>query len=275
MKGMKLKRSVAAPNLHAGGLRSDMRQCDVGRTGARGVLGLALLDEGLLVGLGEVLELEVTRVPAGPALAACHTRSRVSVDDEPRRAAARTVVEEEEDGADDGDEVEGEREHVAEEAVERDALERAHERLADVAAAPAAAAEPAPALVDELGLALGAERGVEDLREGGAEEERAREDGEQEDGLGEDEDEGDERAEGAGEEGEEGGLREVGEEEEAAEDAGGDEEGLDDGGAGGGEDAGVCKGYGEREREKESGLGWTDWRGRRRCRGWARARRRR
>jgi hypothetical protein len=137
----------------------------------------------------------------------------------PTAGGVRTVVEEEEHGADNGDEVERERDEVPDEAVEADALERADKRGAHILAA---AAEPPAAGLDELGLAVRAERAVEDLGERGAEEELARAEREEHDALREHGERGDDRRERARDEDEDGDLREVGEEGDAGEDGGGE-----------------------------------------------------
>ncbi len=174
----------------------------------RSVCRSAVLDEGRALALVEVLQLEVARVPA--------------------RAAVVPVVEQEEHGADARDEVEREREHVAHDAVLGERLEGLHERALDALRDGRLRGGARFAVAHELALCARLERGVEDVGEGGLEEERACEEGEDEEGLGADDEEGDEGGEGPGEDGEDGHLRDVGEEGEDAEDDGGGEDGLEE-----------------------------------------------
>lgn len=174
----------------------------------RSVFRSAVFNERRALALVKVLQLEVARVPA--------------------RAAVVPVIEQEQHSPDARDEVEREREHVAHDAVLGERLEGLHERALDPLRDGGLCRGARLALADKLTLCAGLERGIEDVGEGGLEEERAREEGDDEERLGADDNEGDQRGERAGEDGEDGHLRDVGEEGEYAEDDGGGEDGLEE-----------------------------------------------
>lgn len=183
--GMKLNNNAATPKLHDSSQPMRLGTCTRGNL--RGVLWPVSLDETLALCVVPALELEVPRVPARP--------SPVPIDEqECRRAEGRNRIQRQ-------------REEVPDDPVARERLQRAQEHAALVRGG-----ELGLAVLDELALAVLEERRVEDVLERGLEEERLREEGEQEDGLGAKEEEREHGPEGACDEGKHCRLGNVGEE---------------------------------------------------------------